>query len=92
MTRKKDRWVQLIPQKPADMASIVPWGIDRYLDLIEEVACDPQVSGTGVPDKEEAAERIFRSLGTDWKATPLPLPVIGAVPQTMDSRRPRTPR
>ena len=68
MTGKKDRWVQLIPQKPADMASIVPWGIDRCLDLIEEVACGPQVYGTDVPDKEEAAERIFRSLGTDWKA------------------------
>ena len=68
MTGKKDRWVQFIPQKPADMASIVPWGIDRCLDLIEEVACGPQVYGTDVPDKEEAAERIFRSLGTDWKA------------------------
>ena len=68
MTGKKDRRVKLIPQEPADMDSIVPWGIDRYLDLIEEIPCGPQVSGTGALDMEEAADRILRSLGTDWKA------------------------
>ena len=130
VTGKKDRRAKLIPKKPADMDTIVPWGIDRYLDLIEEVVFDPQVSGTDAPNMEEAAERLLRSLGTDGKAseeaildrmraelreswrdrpggqllakmyqledqrraTPLPLPVIGAVPQTMDRRRSRTPR
>ena len=50
------------------MDLIVRGNIDRYLKLIEEVACGPQVSGTDAPDMEEAAERILRSLGTDWKA------------------------
>ena len=50
------------------MDLIVRGNIDRHLKLIEEVVCDPQVSGTDAPDKEEAAERILRSLGTDWKA------------------------
>ena len=67
MTGKKDRREQLIPQKPAHMDPIVRGNIDRYLDLIEEVACDPQVYGTDAPDKEEAAKRILQSLGTDRK-------------------------
>ena len=50
------------------MDLIVRGNIDRYLKLIEEVACGPQVSGTDAPDMEEVAERILRSLGTDWKA------------------------
>ena len=50
------------------MDLIVRGNIDRHLKLIEEVACGPQVSGTDAPDMEEAAERILRSLGTDWKA------------------------
>ena len=51
------------------MDPIVRGNIDRYLDLIEEVVCDPQVSGTDAPNMEEAAERILRSLGTDGKAS-----------------------
>ena len=47
------------------MDLIVRGNIDRYLDLIEEVVRDPEVSGTDAPDLEEAAERILRSLGTD---------------------------
>ena len=69
VTGKKDRREQFIPQKPAHMDPIVRGNIDRYLDLIEEVACDPQVYGTDAPDKEEAAKRILQSLGTDWKAS-----------------------
>ena len=52
-------------QTPAHMDLIVRGNIDRYLHLIEEVVCDPQVSGTDAPNMEEAAERILRSLGTD---------------------------
>ena len=69
MTGKKNRREQFIPQKPAHMDPIVRGNIDRYLDLIEEVACDPQVYGTDAPDKEEAAKRILQSLGTDRKAS-----------------------
>ena len=69
MAGKKDRREQFIPQKPAHMDPIVRGNIDRYLDLIEEVACDPHVCGTNAPDKEEAAKRILQSLGTDRKAS-----------------------
>ena len=55
-------------QKPAHMDLIVPGNIDRYLDLIEEVVCEPEAYGIDAPDLEEAAERILRSLGTDGKA------------------------
>ena len=51
------------------MDLIVRGNIDRYLDLIEEVVFDPQVSGTDAPNMEEAAERLLRSLGTDGKAS-----------------------
>ena len=50
------------------MDLIVRGNIDRYLDLIEEVVCEPEAYGIDAPDLEEAAERILRSLGTDWKA------------------------
>ncbi len=50
------------------MDPIIRWGIETHLHLIEEVACGSEASGTGAPDMEEAAERVVRSLGTDWKA------------------------
>ena len=68
MSGRKNRRVKVIPKKAADMAPIIRWGIRWHLQLIEEVACGPQASGTGAPGMEEAAERILRSLGTDWKA------------------------
>ena len=51
------------------MDLIVRGNIDRYLDLIEEVVCEPEAYGIDAPDLEEAAERILRSLGTDGKAS-----------------------
>ena len=69
MTRKKNRRRKVIPKEPADMDTIVPWGIDRHLDLIEEVVREPEAYGIDAPDLEEAAERILRSLGTDGKAS-----------------------
>ena len=68
MTSRKDRRVRFLPKKAADVVPIIRWHVEMRLWLIQEVACGPQASGTGAPGKEEAMERIQRSLGRDWRA------------------------
>ena len=68
VTGKKARRLKLLPKVVADVIPIIRWGIEIRLQLIEEVACGSQASGTGAPGKEDAMKRILRSLGTDWKA------------------------
>ena len=60
--------VKLLPIVLADVVPIIRCAIETRMQLIEEIACDPQASGSGAPGKEEAMEGILRSLGRDWKA------------------------
>ncbi len=68
MTASGPRRVKLLPKAVADVVPIIRWSIEIRLQLIEEVACGSQASGTGAPGMEQAMKRILWSLGTDWKA------------------------
>ena len=60
--------MKLLPKVLADVVPIIRWTIEVRLQLIAEVACGLQASGTIAPGKEQAMKRILWSLGTDWKA------------------------
>ena len=68
MTASGPRRVKLLPKVLADVVPIIRWTIEVRLQLIAEVACGLQASGTIAPGKEQAMKRILWSLGTDWKA------------------------
>ena len=68
MTESRGRRVKLLPKVLADVVPIIRWTIEVRLQLIAEVACGLQASGTIAPGKEQAMKRILQSLGTDWKA------------------------
>ena len=40
----------------------VRWVFHNYLELIEEIVCDPSAFGTGGPDVEEVMERVQRAV------------------------------
>ena len=52
-----------LPANVTESGSNVRWTIERYLELIEEFACDPEAFGTGGPARGEAMERIRRAVG-----------------------------
>ena len=51
-----------LPTNDADSGSNMRWGLESYLEIIEEFACDPEAFGTGGPGAEEVKERIRRAV------------------------------
>ena len=51
-----------LPTNVADSGSNMRWGLESYLEIIEEFACDPEAFGTGGPGGEEVKERIRRAV------------------------------
>ena len=68
VTESRGRRVKLLPKVLADVVPIIRWTIEVRLQLIAELACGLQASGTIAPGKEQAMKGILQSLGTDWKA------------------------
>ena len=54
--------MRLLPEGIGETGPNLQWAIECQLQLIEEVACAPQASGTGGPGREEAMEPIRRAL------------------------------
>ena len=50
-----------LPKSVAELDSNKRWTIECYLQLIEEIACDPEAFEAGGPGGEEAKERIRRA-------------------------------
>ena len=51
-----------LPTNVADSGSNMRWGLESYLEIIEEFACDPEAFGPGGPGGEEVKERIRRAV------------------------------
>ena len=51
-----------LPKSVAEVDDNFRWVIDSYLQLIEEIACDPGAFGTGGPTVEEVNERVHRAV------------------------------
>ena len=67
MTVRKGRRVQFLPKEVAHLDSIFRQSIAIRLQLIDEVACGSQASGTGAPGRAWTMEGLLWSLGRDWK-------------------------
>ena len=54
--------MRLLPEAVDELDPNIRWVIERRLQLIKQVACGRQASGTGAPGMEEAMERINRAV------------------------------
>ena len=53
--------MRLLPEGYDEMDPNIRWAVPRYLDFIEEMACDPESSGTDALGTDETWERVHRA-------------------------------
>ena len=54
--------MRLLPEEIAELNPNIQWDVQTLLQVIEEVVCDSQVSGTSAPTKEEETDRMRQAV------------------------------